>query len=212
MEFENRLKGNIAQSLFETLLGDVYYRIVPLGIEEIIREVRSLDSQTYNDLGLSPTLRKLPDFFVAGPDFQSTHLVEVKYRQKWSNAVRDRIGNDIKDQVQQWQPLTLVIFLGNKARPKNTPASFLGVCKLVIKNGDLQLVYRNPSNFSQLALLDKYIPWSQVTWDHMNRFQDVFSEVGERWEESTLTKAIDMVKNLELPEETSDVELKYKAK
>ena len=110
MEFRNRLKGNVAQTLFETLLGDVNYRIVPLGIEEIIREVRNLDSKAYINLGLSQTLRKLPDFFVALPDFQKTYLVEVKYRKNWSDSVRDRLGKEIREQVNQWQPLTLVVF------------------------------------------------------------------------------------------------------
>ena len=47
MSFDTRLKGKITQGLFQTLLEDVKYRVVSLGIEEVIREVQTLQSEEY---------------------------------------------------------------------------------------------------------------------------------------------------------------------
>ena len=41
MKFENRLKGNVTQTLISSLLEDAGYRIVPLGVEEVARSSRS---------------------------------------------------------------------------------------------------------------------------------------------------------------------------
>ena len=42
MQYINRLKGAVTQTLLKSLLEDAGYRIVPLGIEEVIREVKVL--------------------------------------------------------------------------------------------------------------------------------------------------------------------------
>lgn len=81
MDYKNRLKGAITQVLLKSLLEDAGYRIVPLGIEEVLRELSSLEQEHYKQLNLPPALRKLPDFFVADMEFKKTYLVEVKYRK-----------------------------------------------------------------------------------------------------------------------------------
>jgi hypothetical protein len=195
VDFRNRLKGNLAQSLFETLLEDVKYRIVPLGIEEVIREVITLDQRQYSELGLSNTLRRLPDFFVAKPEFDKTMLVEIKYRRNWTESVRDSLGKELLEQVRQWEPLYLVMFLGEKARDSETPASYLGVCRLVMRNNVMHVSWEVPDDISG-ETVTHYRPWAEITWASFSRFQDVFDGIAERIEDGTLTKVVEVVKSL----------------
>ena len=195
MEFKNRLKGNIAQSLLETLLEDVKYRIVPLGIEKVIREVKSLSLEKYQELGLPSALRKLPDFFIASPNLDKNWLVEVKFRKKWDEKTRNQIGISIVDQAKQWTPLYIAIFLSEAAGPNDTPANYLRVCRLTFNN-ELGILKKTTvvdgMNFTEI---ENFKPWGDVTWDSMSRFQDVFTEVSDRWKESTLIQAIELIKH-----------------
>ncbi len=64
MDFTSKLKGQITQSLIECLLVDAGLQVMPLGIEQIVREVKSLSQDRYLAAGISPTLRSLPDFLL----------------------------------------------------------------------------------------------------------------------------------------------------
>jgi hypothetical protein len=200
MSFDSRLKGKITQGLFQTLLEDVKYRIVPLGIEEVIREVQAIEPAEYGKLELSTTLRRLPDFFIALPDLSKSWLVEVKYRKGWNDWTRDQLGEQIFEQVKQWAPLYVVVFVGEAARATNTPASNLGVFKAVVQDGQLGIIRKilngDPPSDPRRGT-EKFVPWKDVTWSHILRFQDVFSDVSERWEDQTLIKAIKVMKGLD---------------
>ena len=189
IDFENRMKGKITQSLLEILLEDASYRIVPLGIEEIIREVKNLSQEEYFGLGLSNTLRRIPDFFVALHDFQKSFLVDVKYRGQWDNQVRDRLNEGLKEQIRQWGPVHLVLFLGEAARPTETPASYLGVAKLVWRDDEIHIS-------KTIAGEERLTRFGEATWNSFSRFQNVFDGVGDRWEEETLTRAIQTLRSL----------------
>src|SRR3989344_6357370 len=123
MDYDNRLKAKITQSLFECLLEDVNYHVAPLGIEEVIREIKSFEVNEYLNLGLPQTLKKLPDFFVTHSEFKQTFLVEVKFRKCWNESVKRQLGKDIVEQVKLWGPLHLVLFLGESAKRENNLAS-----------------------------------------------------------------------------------------
>lgn len=195
MDFKNRLKGNTAQGLIEALLEDANYRVVPLGIEHAIREVKTLDKKVYKKLDLSNTLKKLPDFFVATPEFDKTWLVEIKYRKTWSEKVRDELEGCLTSQVKLWAPVYVVIFIGEPTRPNDTPASYLGVGKLAIDDdGDLCLVREFVNDDGEYE--EVCIPWDQVEWKYFSRFQDVFARVSVRYEENTLINAIKIFKGL----------------
>lgn len=199
MNFDNRLKGSTTQNLLETLLKDAGYNVVPLGIEEVIREAQGLSAEEYSNLNLSPTLRKLPDFFVASKEFKSNFLVEVKYRKSWNLSIRSELEKMLLDQVKQWEPVYLVLFLGEKAGEKETPMNYLGVCKLVIKDSKLCIAIKiNTGDLFESRYEDKFVPWSECKWSHFNRFQDVFIDTNGGFKDSTITKAIELVKSLNL--------------
>ena len=64
MKFTKLVKGNLNETLVKILLEDVGYQAVPLGIEQVVGEVKALTREEYKSLGLRPQLRTLPDFLV----------------------------------------------------------------------------------------------------------------------------------------------------
>ena len=90
MQFANRIKGSVTQTLLRALLEDGGYRIVPFGIEEVWRDLALLNEAEYEGLKLPRTLRQLPDFFVANQSFDLTWLVEVKYRKEPALQIRPK--------------------------------------------------------------------------------------------------------------------------
>lgn len=199
MNFNNRIKGSVTQGIIEVLLKDAGYNIVPLGIEEIIRELQLLTPIQYTSLNLSNTLRSLPDFFVSEPDFAKTYLVEVKYRSKWSNRTKDSLKETIEEQVKQWQPVFLILFLGEKARDSETPASYLGVLKLAHKDNELGAMVTRVNHgggLGEYTTTEVFKPWDQIDWNDFKRFHDVFLRVSDSFEASTISKSVDLVKGL----------------
>lgn len=182
MEYSNRLKGSVTQALLKSLLADAGYRVVPLGIEEAIREVTSLDKERYSALELPPVLRKMPDFFVADRELKYSWLVEVKFRNEWNDDVRRSLEAQLTEQVQAWSPLYVIVFLGTPAKRRDTyPSAWMGVAKLSIKDG--QLVVASESG-------DNEYMWDEIEWSSFARIQKVFLKLDEKekWDEKTLEK------------------------
>ena len=96
----------MTQTLVKALLEDAGYRTIPLGVEEVIREVSVLSPIDYSGLELPTVFRKMPDFFVADEDISKAWLVEVKYRKVWDDEVRRKLGEQIFEQVKVWKPLS----------------------------------------------------------------------------------------------------------
>src|SRR4051794_32968296 len=96
MEFKNVVKGQITQSLLKTLMERVGYRVTRLGVEELFGEIKYLDLEQYLALGLPLNLRFLPDLLVAEPDMQKVSLVEVKFRQEFSERSMESLHRDLK--------------------------------------------------------------------------------------------------------------------
>ena len=195
MDFKNRLKGSITQTLLKALLEDAGYQLVPLGIEEVVREVKSLSSSEYGSLDLPSVLKKMPDFFVASKNFEKTWLVEVKYRKRWNADTRNALKFEILEQVKSWQPIHMVIFLGERARGTVTPASSLGVLRLIHVDGQLSCSWFSRNLFTD-AIEEYRTPWYEIEWGNSHRFQDVFRDVTEGWEASTLIKALSLLESL----------------
>ena len=69
------LSGHLVATVIEVLLADAGYQVIPLGVERIVRELRTVDAERFRQV--APTrLRALPDFFVMDPDGGQGSLVE----------------------------------------------------------------------------------------------------------------------------------------
>ena len=182
MNYTNRLKASVTQVLLKSLLEDAGYRIVPLGIEAVLREVASLPKEDYLKLGLPIQLRKLPDFFVANHAIDKTWLVEVKYRKRWNDEVQESLEAEIKEQVKTWHPLFLMIFVGHSAEdPYSSPIYHMRIAKLLWDEQQGILTERADG---------MTCTWKNSQWKHFLRVQDVFTECAkkEKWEEQTIEK------------------------
>jgi len=195
MNYTSRLKGSVTQVLLKSLLEDAGYRIVPLGIEAVLREVASLSKEDYLRLNLPIQLRKLPDFFVANHAIDKTWLVEVKYRKQWNEETQNSLEEEIKEQVTAWNPLFLMIFVGRSVEePYTSPAYHMRIVKLVWDAQDGVLTERMDGQRCR---------WKYSQWNHFLRVQDVFNECAshEKWEEQTIEKTKELaitLKDLDL--------------
>jgi hypothetical protein len=180
----------VTQVLLKSLLEDAGYRIVPLGIEAVVREVANLPMEEYRRLGLPIPLRRPPDYFVANNATDKTWLVEVKYRKKWNGDVRDSLGEEMEEQVKTWNPLFLMIFLGNSADENySSPIYHMRIAKLLWSQQDGILTERDDGTTCV---------WRNCQWSHFRRVQDVFEECGTRArrEEQTIVKTRDLAVEL----------------
>ncbi len=196
MDFRNLLKGTITQTLIKSLLEDAGYRVIPLGVEEVVREIKALSSPEYRRLGLPAVLRCLPDFLIVDSSFKGSWLLEVKYRREWNEQARDGLKKAISKQVSVWQPLFLVVFLGASINPNNeTPANSIGVMKVVKEDGQLFCSWEKAKGFGKQPE-ECRTPWNELEWNHFSRIQDVFHGLSDRWEDSTLIKSLGVLRSL----------------
>lgn len=193
MLFANRLKGGITQGLIKALLEEAGYRVVPLGVEEVIREVSVLPIVQYMSLGLPTPLRSLPDFFISDAAMERHWLLEVKFRREWNQASRQALHDLLKPQVQVWRPLVVLVFLGVPAQnvpagQEALPSYHMRAAKLDIGNdGELWLMN---------GLNEQMVRWLEATWTHMDRIQDVFTTVVAGYEELTLCQVRSLLPKL----------------
>lgn len=182
MDYVNRLKGGVSQVLVKCLLEDAGYRIVPLGVENIVREVAVLNPTQYKALQLPNELRTLPDFFVADTELTQGWLVEVKYRKHWDDATRERLGASLQEQVKIWQPLHVIIFLGNSTNESySVPSYFIRV---------VRVVWDAALGLAAVGEDGSKCKWEYVKWDKFFRVQDVFTNcrAKPKWEDQTIEK------------------------
>ncbi len=133
-------------------------------------------------LNLPRQLRGLPDFFVSTNEIDQTWLVEVKYRKSWTPEVQEALEAQLREQVENWHPLFLMIFLGNSFDGVNSsPIYHMKVVKLDW-DADEGLVTDHPEKGR--------CPWKYSKWEKFMRIQDVFTKCKEkeRWEAQTIEK------------------------
>lgn len=206
MDFKNRIKGSVTQALVNGLLKDAGYQVVPLGIEEVIREIQDLSLEDYINLKVPTPLRTLPDFFVRDPESNESFLIEVKYLKEWNSESVERLGKILKKQASAWNPFFLIILLGNNARDHDTPSSYIGAIKLVLKEDSLFAVACKKNKESGRHT-EFEIPWESVNWkcdkpgqnyNTIRRIQDVFPKIAKEKSltDETLKKTCSILKSL----------------
>ena len=115
--FPNIIKAQVTQSLIASLLERGGYRVTRLGIEELIGEIKSLNLNEYNNLGLPIQLRTLPDLLVANREMTEIQLVEVKYRRRFDAKSRQSLYKELSKQREYWQVIVAIIVIGESFLP-----------------------------------------------------------------------------------------------
>ena len=79
MDFSAKLKGNLTENICVSILEDAGCRVTHFGIEKTLKDLSFLTQDKYLSLGLTDTLRHMPDLIVTALDMIAVWLVEVKY-------------------------------------------------------------------------------------------------------------------------------------
>ena len=64
MDFQNRIKKEMTEGIIRAILVDAGYRVIGLGIENVVRETECLTALEYAGLDFPKTMRSLPDLLV----------------------------------------------------------------------------------------------------------------------------------------------------
>lgn len=166
MDIDNALPGHLVASVFEVLLIDAGYQVIPTGIERTLRELRSVPVDAYIDL-VPPRLRSAPDFFVLDIEARQSSLTEIKFRHYLHKALCD----DLRVIQRDWAPFTLILAVADP------PKEWTGIVRH-IKVFTIQPETRLDDEFLHIRGA---------------RLQDVFLRLGKRWEEGTIQKAQDAI-------------------
>lgn len=186
MDFDNRIKGHVTQSLVKALLEDAGYITIPLGIETVVREVISLSKCEYSELGLPNQLRTMPDFLITNKSYDKSYLLEVKYRKKWDTETIESLYSGLSEQIKHWNEFLLLIFLGNHHGDLDTPANRCAIFHL-IRSSDGSLCYRSKYD-------DSIYEWSRAEWKHAKKLDHVFPELKNCKKNLTITKCCEIAK------------------
>ena len=166
MDMDDALAGHLVASVFEVLLVDAGYEVVPTGVERIIRELRALKHDAYVDL-VHHRLRTAPDYFVLDVEARQSWLTEVKFR----HYIHPALCDDLRAIQHAWAPLALILAV------TEPPEEWTGVVQHI-------RVFTIEAD----TRLDR-----QFFSDRGSRLQDVFPRLGKRWEEGTIQKAQDAI-------------------
>jgi hypothetical protein len=160
------LSGHLVASLVEVLLVDAGYQVIPLGIERIIRELRTADADRFRDVA-PPQLRALPDFFVIEPELNRGRLVEVKFRR----YLHSKLVEDIAAVQEHWAPMVLVLAVAEPPEEWTGAVHHLRVFEIEPRSQLTRAYFAT----------------------HGARMQDIFTRLTPKWPDATIRQAQDVI-------------------
>jgi hypothetical protein len=95
-------KGRFAETIVSTLLEYAGYRVIRLGVEETVSEVKAVVARNEASLKLPDQLRRAPDFVVIDPNSGECTLLEVKFRRIFDNATAESLYEPLLAQSALW--------------------------------------------------------------------------------------------------------------
>jgi hypothetical protein len=198
MDFENRLKRELSQGVFKCLLEDCGYRVIPLGIEAVIREIACLDKEAYKNLDFSDAVRFLPDFCILDKSLTHKFIVEVKYRWDWDGNILKEVSN----QVKMFRDIILVIFIGNPPdiRYPICPSKYVRCCRMYMNEQNQVCAEVKDTNggdkIKTKAIFIEEKDLSDLNWWDLRILQNYFSDLKTSREEESLVKAIKSISGI----------------
>lgn len=190
IKFENKLKGRITQSLLSDLLTSSGYRVVPLGVEQVVLEVQNLPQDQYLKLELPKNLRTLPDFFITDDDLSASIMLEVKYRKSWNKRARQSLTRTLDEQAKFWQPFYVAFFLGEPERKATSHDDYMRIAKLEKMGGVLTHRVDKPGQVS------RHQPFEDVEWADLWTFEETFGNITKHNQQQNLMKVARLVSAL----------------
>lgn len=109
MDFENRIKGYVTETLIEGILSDAGYRVLRIGLEKQALDRLLIDTEPDDFVTVPRAIRTMPDFLVLGDD--KPRLVEIKYRSEWESS-RAKLGEKIAPQLDLFPNMVVIVCCG----------------------------------------------------------------------------------------------------
>ena len=100
--FGDTVKAQLTQAVISSLLEAGGYRVIRLGIEELFREVKSIELEQYRAMNLPAQLRYLPDLLVTSTATNQACLVEVKFRRRFDDSSARALFEKLERQRRYW--------------------------------------------------------------------------------------------------------------
>lgn len=186
-KFDASVKGGLAETLLSCLLQDCGYRALPLGVEHSLRELKELqvgDPVAY--AGVPMSLRKLPDFFVLDAPNATGWFIEVKFRRNWQMFRDDALNEALLPQVNTWERIKLVAFLGEAFRVNgqlhlpDAPTNWCRVFELRIHMDEVRILSANGGDLIRMR---------DFHWMHGQTLQEAFPRLQGAAENQTIMRA-----------------------
>lgn len=95
-------KGRFAETIISTVLEYAGYRVVRLGVEETVSEVKASVARGESALRLPDQLRTAPDFLAVDPHSGTCTLLEVKFRRAFTDDVAGALHVTLSRQAAFW--------------------------------------------------------------------------------------------------------------
>ena len=193
--YPNMLKGNITQTILKTLLEDVGYTVVPFGIEEVFREIKDMPFEQKHYI--PTTLWKMPDFIVLDKEQKEVFMVEVKYRQCFDSKTFKDLETSLKQQLEFWNPIYLMLFSGDISGIKVKAASeVVRIARVDLIDGEPFIHYRRSLEKNPVD----HCPWSKVDFSKLTFVQEVFTNLKEKTADKTILKMTPLIETLKFIE------------
>jgi hypothetical protein len=93
-------KGRFAESIISTFLEYAGYRVLPLGIEQVVSEVKAAVARRERPIELPDQLRSAPDFLVIDAEAGTSTLLEVKFRRCFDDMVAAGLHKTLSRQIE----------------------------------------------------------------------------------------------------------------
>lgn len=113
MNIVTEAKGQFGQMLVATLLEHAGYRVLRLGVEETVSEVKAGLARQEGSLNLPEQLRSVPDFLIVDVETGVARMVEVKFRRCFDDNTAMELGSTLSLQAKWWPEAVTVVITPN---------------------------------------------------------------------------------------------------
>jgi hypothetical protein len=199
--FEPSIKGRVTEQLLTSLLDSAGYRVIPVGIEHSIQQLKTLAHSEVAEerriyARVNAGLRKLPDFLVL--DLEDSDwapaFVEVKFRKRDDSIWTDgNLHACLHTQVCTWRVVYVVFFLGipyGRGLPGHQPHAATNKCRVFRATAlDNELRFSAMTTVAELCREGDLIAAPDLRWWHGVALERFFTRLRQLTAESTIRKA-----------------------
>lgn len=170
--FDDVIKGQVAQTALHAAFERSGYRVRRLGVEELLPELSSEAGVAWRR-SLPERLRFLPDLVVIDPDGDGGFLVEVKFRSRLSEELFRSLCSEIFNRRRFWPETVTVLMVAEPERGQGYHQDHIRVIPGTI--GETELFDGRPL---------------QARWENLPQLQHVFQRVHGSFDRQQVFDAI----------------------